>query len=476
MRESVLKKIKVPHTYVLLFLLVVVMAILTWFIPSGSFKTVEKEVSPGLTKNVIISGTYQTTSKVTEDGTDIRQGIFDVLKAPAEGVQAAAQVVAFIFILGGAFAIITKTGAISSGLASVANIVKGKESLIIPVMMLVISVGGSVIGTSEETLPFYMLFYPLLISFGYDSITTVMMILLSSQIGYTGSTLNPFNVLVAQGLVGIQGNPQLWLRCIEYVVYIAIAMTFVMLYARKVKKDPKKSLMYESDLRNKEYFISSQNDVDNIKFTARHKIILIGLGAGIVWMVWGLLKKGYYMDEIAAIFLAVGIFAGIVGKLSLNDMGEAFVFGLKDFAYAAIVIGMANAILVIAQNGQIIDTILNYLANGLKSVPVAGFTTVMLLVQNVIAFFVPSSSGQAALTMPIMGPLAELLKINKEAIVTTYQAGNGITNIISPTNGILMAALGLGRISLGKWVKSVIKLVIIIELAAMVFCAISAFV
>lgn len=469
-------KLKVPHTYVLLFFMIVVMAILTWIIPSGSFKKVDKEVSPGLTKSVIVAGTYQSAPKIAADGTDVRQGPFDILMAPTKGVQQAAQVIAFIFILGGAFAIITKTGAINSGLVAATKVLKGKERLIIPTMMLLIGIGGSVIGTSEETLPFYMIFFPLLLSLGYDSITTVMMILVASQIGYVGSTLNPFNVLVAQGLVGIAGNPQLWLRCIEWIVYIAISIAFVMFYAWKVKKDPKKSLMYESDLRNKDYFLLNQGDISKVEFTTRHKIILIGFGVGIAWMVWGLLKKGYYMDEIAAVFLAIGIFSGIVGKLSLDEMGEAFVFGLKDFAYAAIVIGMANAILVVAQNGQITDTILNSMANGMKNVPVAGFTTVMLLVQNVIAFFVPSSSGQAALTMPIMGPLADLLKINKEAIVTTYQAGNGITNIISPTNGILMAALGLGKISLGKWVKTVIKFVIVIEVVAAVFCAISAFI
>lgn len=156
-------------------------------------------------------------------------------------------------------------------------------------------------------------------------------------------------------------------------------------------------------------------------------------------------------------------------------MAETFVEGCKDFAYPAVIIGIASAILVIAEDGMIIDTILNTLANSLKGMPVAVFTTIMLFVQNIIALFVPSSSGQAALTMPLMAPLGELIHVNKEAIVTTYQAGNGLTNMISPTGGVLMAALGIGRISLSKWIKSVAKIVIILEVTAAIFCAISAY-
>jgi len=469
-----IKELKIPHTYALLFFMIVIMAALTWIVPSGTFQKIDKEVAPGLTKSVIVAGTYHEVPKINKDGVDSRQGIFEILTAPTKGIQDAAQVVAFVFILGGAFAIITKTGAIDAGLAATAKSLRGKEKLVIPVIMIIIGIGGSLIGTSEETIPFYMVFIPLMISFGYDSLTAILMIYLSSQIGYVGSTLNPFNVLVAQGIAGIHGNPQLWFRCIQWVVYITVAIAFVMIRASKIKKNPQASLSYADDLQNRDHFFSSKSGLEDIEFTSRHKIILLGFAAGIAWMVWGLLVKAYYMDEIAAVFFAIGVFAGIVGQLKINDMAEAFVFGCKDFVYAAIIIGIARSILIVAENGMIIDTLLNALANSLKGIPTAGFTTVMLFAQNIIAFFVPSSSGQAALTMPLMAPLGDLLKINKEAIVTTYQAANGITNIISPTSGVLMAALGIARISFSQWLKTVIKFVLVIELIAIVFCIISA--
>lgn len=320
-----------------------------------------------------------------------------------------------------------------------------------------------------------MVFIPLMMSFGYDSLTAIMMIFLASQVGYVGATLNPFSVLVAQGVAGIQGNPQLWFRTIQFVVYMIITITFVLLYAKKVKNDPKKSLVYEEDLANRDFFLANRESLDKVEFTGRHKVILIGFAVSMGIMIWGLLEKGFYMNEIAAIFLMLGLFSGIVARFSEKDMAETFVEGCKDFAYPAVIIGIASAILVIAEDGMIIDTILNTLANSLKGMPVAVFTTIMLFVQNIIALFVPSSSGQAALTMPLMAPLGELIHVNKEAIVTTYQAGNGLTNMISPTGGVLMAALGIGRISLSKWIKSVAKIVIILEVTAAIFCAISAY-
>lgn len=468
------KKLKMPHTYTLLFGLIILIAVLTWVIPSGQFQKEEQLVS-GMTKSVIVADTYEQVPKIDAEGKDLRQGPFDVLMAPSKGIQKSVEVIAFIFVLGGSFSILMKTGAIDSGVSVVARKFQGKEKIIIVLMMTLIGIGGSVIGTSEETIPFYMVFIPLMMSFGYDSLTAIMMIFLASQVGYVGATLNPFSVLVAQGVSGIQGNPQLWFRTIQFVVYMIITITFVLLYAKKVKNDPKKSLVYEEDLANRDFFLANRESLDKVEFTGRHKVILIGFAVSMGIMIWGLLEKGFYMNEIAAIFLMLGLFSGIVARFSEKDMAETFVEGCKDFAYPAVIIGIASAILVIAEDGMIIDTILNTLANSLKGMPVAVFTTIMLFVQNIIALFVPSSSGQAALTMPLMAPLGELIHVNKEAIVTTYQAGNGLTNMISPTGGVLMAALGIGRISLSKWIKSVAKIVIILEVTAAIFCAISAY-
>lgn len=189
-----------------------------------------------MTKSVIVADTYEQVPKIDAEGKDLRQGPFDVLMAPSKGIQKSVEVIAFIFVLGGSFSILMKTGAIDSGVSVVARKFQGKEKIIIVLMMTLIGIGGSVIGTSEETIPFYMVFIPLMMSFGYDSLTAIMMIFLASQVGYVGATLNPFSVLVAQGVAGIQGNPQLWFRTIQFVVYMIITITFVLLYAKKVKK------------------------------------------------------------------------------------------------------------------------------------------------------------------------------------------------------------------------------------------------
>ncbi|MGG4219216.1 YfcC family protein [Paenibacillus jamilae] len=464
-------KLSLPHSYTLIFLIIITVAALTWIVPSGQFERHEVTVN-GVTKTAIVSGTYHSVPKTGENG-DLRQGIPQILSAPIEGIINAADVVSFVLIVGGSFGIILQTGAIDRALTALARRLKNKGILLIPIAMVIFSLGGSTFGMSEEIIPLYAIFIPLMFALGFDSMTAILILFLGTQIGYVGSTVNPFSVLIAQGIAGVEGNPQLWLRFIEWLVFTAISIAFTMWYAHRVKRNPEKSIVFQSDIINREQFIKESTGED-VVFTFRDKLIIGGFIVTLGAIVWGILAKGWYMTEIGALFFALGIFVGIVTKMSQKEIAENFVKGCGEFIYAAVIIGLARGILIIAEQGMIIDTVLNALASVLEGLPSYLFTTIMLLAHNVITFLVPSSSGEAALTMPVLAPLGDLVGINREAVVTAYQFGNGLTNLISPTGGVLLAGLAIARISFGQWLKVIFKLFPILWLVAAIFAAISA--
>ncbi|GIP23757.1 YfcC family protein [Paenibacillus sp. J22TS3] len=467
------KKWALPHSYTLIFFIIILMAALTWIIPSGQFKREETTVN-GITKTVIVPGTYHTVPKSGEAG-DLKQGIPQILSAPMQGVINAVDVVSFVLIVGGAFGIILNTGAIDRALLALARRLKNRGILVIPISMVIFSLGGSTFGMSEEIIPLYTIFISLMFALGFDSLTAILILFLGTQIGYVGSTTNPFSVLIAQGVSGIQGNPQLWLRSIEWLVFTGVSIGFTMWYAHRVKKHPEKSIVFNNDLINRPLFLKEDTG-EEVHFSLRDKLIIIGFVVTLGLIVWGILAKGWYMTEIGALFLALGLFAGIVSRMSQKQMAENFVKGCSEFVYAAVIIGLARGILVIAENGMIIDSILNYLSGLLRGLPSYLFTTIMLLVHNLITFFVPSSSGEAALTMPVLAPLGDLIGINREAIVTSYQFGNGLTNLISPTGGVLLAGLAIARINFGQWLKVIMKLFPVLWIIAAIFAALSAYV
>lgn len=254
---------------------------------------------------------------------------------------------------------------------------------------------------------------------------------------------------------------------------MAIAIAFVMWHARRIKKFPEKSPVYELDKVNKDYFLKNIGDADKKEFKWNHAAILLGFAFGICLMIWGVKKKGWYIEEISMIFFDIGLFAGIISMIAKNmdsrEMAESFVQGCKDLTYAAVIVGLARGILIIARDGRIIDTILNATSNSLSGLPKSVFTTLMLLVQNLIAFLIPSSSGHAALTMPVMAPLADLMHVHRDIAVTAYQYGTGLTNMITPTSGTLMAALDIAKIPWNKWVKFVLPLVLVFWVFAAIF-------
>lgn len=467
-----IKQFKVPHVYAIIFALMVIFAVLTWIVPSGSYQ--RQEVNG---REVTVAGTYEQSEKTyideeTGDEVDLRQGVFDVLQAPTRGIQEAIEVVAFILIVGGSFQVITKTGAITSGMGRVVRRFKNKDILIIPIAMVLFALGGTSFGMAEETLPFFAIFMPIMMAMGFDSMTAFMVVFVGARTGYIASTINPFNVLIAQGILGIQGNPQLWLRMIAWVVLTAVVITWVVLYARRVKKNPESSITFEDDIAKKVEFAADESALD-AEFTGRQKGVLAVFIAGMCLIIWGLVTQGWYMNEISAVFLAMGLLAGVIAGFSQDVIAQEFVAGIADFAFSAIVVGLARGILVIASDGMIIDTILNALATGLGGIPAVLFTTLLYAVENLLAILVPSSSGLAALTAPIFGPLTELMGLNPEAAVWALSMGSATMSLICPTSAILVAGLGVCKIKLGQWWKTVWKFFLVVSLINIVFVAIS---
>ncbi|WP_337496144.1 YfcC family protein [[Ruminococcus] lactaris] len=472
MAEKKKFKIHMPHVITLIFFLIIVVAILTWILPSGEFERTIMETSTG-EREVAVAGTYHTVAKITEDGTSLRQGIAEVLMAPGKGIQSMVEVLAFVFIIGGVFQIMAKTNALNMGIQKVVKKLGSKDVLIIPILMALFGLGGSTFGMSDELVPFYLLIMPIMFAMGYDSMTTFMTVCLSATVGYAASTVNPFCVLVAQGIAGIQGNPQLVFRMIQWVIMMAVIIAFVTWRAMKIKKNPENSITFQDDLQKRKEM--GGEDVDfNQNMTLRQKLVLATFVIGMVIVVFGLVNFGWYMNELSMCFLGMGILMGIFGGLTETEIAEEFITGVKDIAFAAMVIGFCSGIMVVAQDGKIIDTILNALSNLVANSNNVVFAAVLYVVQSLLTLLVPSSSGLAALSIPILAPLCDLHGVNPEAAVTALQYGNQLTNLLSPVAGTTVAGLAVCRISFAQWWKTIWKVWIILAVLAIAFCTISA--
>ncbi len=448
------RKFTMPNTLTIIFLLIVVMAILTWIVPSGSF---EREDIEG--RMVVVAGTYE---KVKSNP----QGVTDVFTAPINGFIDAAEVVGFVLIVGGAFGIVNKTGAIEAVIAHTVNKMKKFQFLIIPISMILFGLGGTTFGMSEETLPFYMIFIPLMTSMGYDSLTAVATVFIGATAGFGAATTNPFSVGIAQALSNIAPGSGIEYRVIMFVIFMAISIAFVMMYANKVKKDPTKSLVQNISL-NQEAIDSS--DINIKEFTKREAMVIAIFTIGMATMVYGVLQLGWYITEIAMVFTAIGVISGLAAGLKQDEIVSSFTSGAKDLMSAGLCIAFARGIVIIAENGYIIDTILNSAANVLNGLPKAIFINLTFLIEGLIAFLIPSASGLASLTIPVLAPLGDLVDVSRQMIVTAYQFGIGITNLITPTSGVLMGALALANIPWSKWIRFIMPLILVLVITTMVF-------
>jgi uncharacterized ion transporter superfamily protein YfcC len=441
------KKFKVPHTYVILIGVIILMAILTYIIPAGVYERVKNASG----RNVVDPNSF----KVVEN-TPIEP--FDMLLVLGKGLDQAREIIFFIFIVGGAFQIITATGAIEAGIGKAALALKGKEKLLIPVMLFLFSMLGGTIGMAEEAIVFVPIGIALARALGYDAIVGTAMITLGAACGFTAGFMNPFTVGVAQGIAELPIFSGIEYRLVILVVMLVLTSWYLLRYANMVKKDPSKSIVVELEQAEKHKHL----DMNALpKFEIRHMLVLLSIVGGLAMIIIGVFKWGWYFAEIGAVFLGVGILGGAFGKLGPSRQAEEFVIGAKSLVFGALVVGVARGILVVMTDGQIIDSIVHGLATLIQSLPKSISVLGMYVVQNVINFFIPSGSGQAAATMPIMTPLSDVLGINRQVAVLAFQLGDGFSNSIIPTSAALMGVLSIANIPYEKWFKFLWRLMLI---------------
>ncbi|MDR0483832.1 MAG: YfcC family protein [Alphaproteobacteria bacterium] len=453
-------KTRIPHAFTIIFGLIIIVAILTWILPAGQF---DRKFDKATDRELVVAGTFKAVDSNP-------QGIESVLTSFSKGIIEAAEVIAFVLIVGGAYGVIIKTGAIESGLNQAIRKFGSKEKLVIPILMILFSIGGTTTGMWEETLPFFMITIPLMVALGFDPIIGIAVIILGAGIGNFGSTVNPFATGIASAIAGISIQDGFSLRVVMYVVGVILSCAYVLWYAVRIKKDPTKSIVYYRREEHLKAFASegSNSNVNKEIFSTAHKIILVLLFASIIFMVYAIVQMGWWMSEITMLFLALAIIAGLIAKIDNNTFWDSFIDGAKDLLSAALVIGLSRAIVVVANEGMILDTILNGAANFLADLSRIWFVILNEFVQICIAFLVPSSSGHAALTMPIMAPLGDLFNVPREVIVILYQGASGVVNLITPTAGVLMAAIAMAKITWIDWLKFVYPLLVILVVLVIV--------
>ena len=375
-------------------------------------------------------------------------------------------IIAFILVVGGAFGIVMKTGAIDAGILRIIRILNGKEILLIPILTFLFSLGGAVFGMGEEAIPFVLILVPMFIAMGYDAVVGLMCSYVATQIGFGTSWQNPFGLAVAQGIADLPVMSGAWFRIPVWIFFTTLTAVFTMMYARKIKKDPKLSVAYESDNQFRKEF--EEKGKEELPFTLGHKLVVLTIVATMIWTVWGVVDQGYYIPEIASQFFVMGLVAGIIGvvfklnNMTVNDIASAFNTGASDLLGAAMCVGMAQGIIIVLggtdpTSGTVLNTILYNISNAMQGLPTMVSAWFMYVFQSVFNFFVVSGSGQAALTMPIMAPLADLVGVERQVAIVAYQLGDAFTNFIVPTSGVLLGALAAARLDWGQWAKFQIK-------------------
>ncbi|MBQ6070283.1 MAG: YfcC family protein [Bacteroidales bacterium] len=507
-------KFKIPHTFTIVFSIIVVCAVLTWIIPGGEFER-QTVMVDGHARNVVVGDSYHHVQNQPQT--------WQVFTAFFKGFERTSNIIVFILMIGGAFWIMNETNAINKGIYLFLDRTQkmqkhkffravGVNNLLIIAIMLMFSLFGSVFGMSEETIAFIVIFVPLAISMGYDSIVGVLMCYVAAHVGFAGAMLNPFTIGIAQGLSGLPTFSGIGYRLFCWILLTVVAIVFTLIYANWVKKHPERSVMYELD----QYWRDKTGEVSTDQSLAKSTIatwvvygiiaavllfcaiaipktdITVGLGshrmvvfpivAGcyillgffavrksvhhyilvlllltIVSLVTGVLGYGWYVMEIAGLFFAMGIAAGFAYNLKFDRIVRLFLEGCKDIMVAALVVGLAGGIIVILEDGKIIDTILYAISQGLGDSGRIGTTGVMYVVQNMLNLIIPSGSAKAALTIPMMAEWSDLMGVSRQLTVLAFQFGDGFTNMITPTSGVLIGVLGVARIPYAKWFKFIWK-------------------
>lgn len=506
---------RIPHTYVIIFYIIILSAIMTWVIPGGEYR----EVIRNENGQEIKARVFQYTESQPQT--------WQVFGALFKGFDRQAGIIVFILMIGGAFWIMNHSKSIDVGIMAFLKISRrlerfrfikwlGVDNIIITLVMLMFSIFGAVFGMSEETIAFIIILVPLAISMGYDSITGVCMVFVAAGLGFAGAILNPFTIGIAQGLAEIPLFSGFEYRLFCWVVINSVGIVWVLRYAARVKKDPRRSPVYEEDAYWRErgnshveelsyhtppaawwvfagvlvslllfsfMYPFSTLKVGNASTTlpmmpvstlafalfgwlslrkSVHFFLLNLLMFTIVFLIIGVMGYEWYIMEIATLFFAMGLCAGIAMNYSPNHITKLFLDGVKDILSAAMVVGLAGGIIVVLEDGKVIDTILYLLAKSMEGTSDLASVGLMYVIQTIINVVIPSGSAKAALTMPIMAPFSDLIGLSRQATVMAFQFGDGFTNMITPTSGVLIGVLGVARIPYDKWVKWIYPFMIIL--------------
>jgi uncharacterized ion transporter superfamily protein YfcC len=497
-----MKKIKFPSAQTVLLLIAAFVALLTWCVPSGQYdrlaynkddnsfiktsqeasitleasqKTLddlqvkiplEKFTSGAIYKAISIPGTYQKLKSKP-------QGFIEFILAPLKGIIQVADIIILVLFIGGLVAIVNFTGAFEAGISRLSNLLKGKEYILIIVVTSLIALGGTTFGLAEETIAFYPILIPIFIAAKYDAIVALACIYIGSSIGTMVSTINPFSTIIASNSAGINWTTGIEGRVVMLIIGLIICILYIIKYAQKVKKDPSKSIIFDQKESIEKRF-SYQDSSKTINFTFRLKLVLTIFILCFVIMVYGVSNLDWWFIEMTGVFFVGALLIGFICRINETIFVDTFIKGANELLSVAFIIGLARGVTILMEDGLISDTLLFYASSFTDGMNKGLFINSMLFVYSGLSFFIPSSSGMAVLTMPILSPLADTVSLGREHIVNTYLLGMGLFNFINPT-GLILASLAIVKIGYDKWLKFVIPLVLILTLVSMLFLTISVY-
>ena len=443
-----MRKLKVPNTYVIIAVIIALCAVLTWFVPGGQYVKAD-------------DGTlsYESVDAVPQT--------WQVLSAVYHGFVKQAGIIVFILVVGGAFWLLNATGAVEAGIRRFIVRIGKRDILVLVALTVLFSLAGAVFGMSEETIPFIGIVVPLVVSMGYDAIMGMLVVYVASNVGFSSAFLNPFTVGIAQGMADLPLFSGMGYRIFCWAFLTLLMVVFVWFYARKTKKET--SPLAPSGLGRSDNgkpagpaTVIPSEAKESVRLTRRQSWILVVLLLTVVALIVGVTCWDWYMPEITGLFLGMGIVCGIIAGFSANMIADELIAGARDILSAALVVGFASGIIVILQDGKVVDSILHGMQEGLDgSSPVASLSA-MYGIQALINFIIPSATAKAAITIPIMAPFADMVGVSRQAMVLAFQFGDGFTNMVTPTSGVLVAALAMARIPYAKWVKWVWKGVLVL--------------
>jgi uncharacterized ion transporter superfamily protein YfcC len=459
-------RFKVPHTLVILFSMVVLAQILTYVIPAGSFDLVENAAG----RLQVVPGSFQ----FTPDAPALSP--LACLTAIPKGFSGAHEIIFFVFIIGGAFAVFRATGAVDAALGFLLRRWGERPFWLVAGGTLLFAVGSSTIGFGEEYFPFVPVLITLAIALGYDRITAVGIIMVGYGVGYGAALINPFTVLIAQDIAGLQPASGLWYRIVLMVVFLPIGIHHVWSYAKKVGRDPAASLVADVSVPEG-VSISSGGDgeagADHPPMTTTHKLILAAVGISQLLLVYGLTQWHWSLVEMQAVFVALIVVIAIIARMSPDRTAVEFGAGAAALTSVALLIGVARSIQVVLNEGGIVDTMVHGISLPIQELPGALSAVGMFFVQSIANFFIPSGSGQAYVTMPIMAPLADLVGVSRQVAVLAFQFGDGFSNILVPTQAVIVGALAMAAIPYDRWLRFILPFMVKIWIVGSIALAVA---